>query len=223
MGLATGAFHWASSPWFVAAKQAAAEWLIDRGIMWPLTAQAPWWVLTSYPEQNDVMTPLDGAVLFAYLLAATLAIGGTVLLFRGGGQPRTERAEREGASRRAVSSSCAKPYPRRRVRRVPGPFRADHHHAACGRDHPALPCDGAVPADGRGMPVVHCPCMAHLRPLCASWSARFAASGSHGGGCPRRGSPPGPLLSDPARLRLAGRCPSAKRAQKRCSPRLPWT
>jgi hypothetical protein len=80
MGLATGAFHWASSPWFVAAKQAAAEWLIDRGIMWPVTAQAPWWVLTSYPDLNDVMTPLDGIVLFAYLLAATLAIGGAVLL-----------------------------------------------------------------------------------------------------------------------------------------------
>ena len=80
MGLATGAFHWASSPWFVAAKQAAAEWLIDRGIMWPVTAQAPWWVLTSYPDLNDVMTPLDGAVLFAYLLAATLAIGGAALL-----------------------------------------------------------------------------------------------------------------------------------------------
>ena len=80
MGLATGAFHWASSPWFVAAKQAAAEWLIDRGLTWPVTAQAPWWVLTSYPDLNDVMTPLDGLVLFAYLLAATLAIGGTVLL-----------------------------------------------------------------------------------------------------------------------------------------------
>ena len=80
MGLATGAFHWASSPWFVAAKQAAAEWLIDRGIMWPLTAEAPWWVLTSYPDQNDVMSPLDGAMLVAYLLAVTLAIGGSVLL-----------------------------------------------------------------------------------------------------------------------------------------------
>ena len=80
MGLATGAFHWASSPWFVAAKQAAAEWLIDRGLTWPVTAQAPWWVLTSYPDLNDVMTPLDGIVLFAYLLAATLAIGGAVLL-----------------------------------------------------------------------------------------------------------------------------------------------
>jgi len=80
MGLATAAFHWASSPWYVAARQAAAEWLIDRGIMWPVTAQAPWWLLTSYPEQNDVMTPLDGAVLAAYLAAAMLAIGGTVML-----------------------------------------------------------------------------------------------------------------------------------------------
>ena len=95
MGLATGAFHWASSPWFIAAKQAAAEWLIDRGLTWPVTAQAPWWVLTSYPDLNDVMTPLDGVVLFAYLLAATLAIGGTVLLLIaaasrviGGGQQR---------------------------------------------------------------------------------------------------------------------------------------
>jgi polyferredoxin len=80
MGLAAGAFHWASSPWFVAAKQAIAAWLIDRGMLWPLTAHAPWWVLTSYPGQNDVMTPLDGVVLLGYLLSATLAIGGAVSL-----------------------------------------------------------------------------------------------------------------------------------------------
>ena len=80
MGLAEGAFHWASSPWFVIAKQAIAEWLIGRGMLWPVTAQAPWWVLTSYPEQNDVMTLLDGAVLFGYLLTATVLIGGTLTL-----------------------------------------------------------------------------------------------------------------------------------------------
>jgi hypothetical protein len=80
MGLAAGAFHWASSSWFVAAKQAMAGWLIGHGILWPVTAQAPWWLLTSYPEQNDVMTLLDGAVLFGYLLTATLAIGGAVCL-----------------------------------------------------------------------------------------------------------------------------------------------
>jgi polyferredoxin len=80
MGLATGAFHWASSPWFVTAKQAAAAWLIDRGILWPLTGQAPWWVLTNYPEQNDVMTLLDSAMLLAYLFSATVAIGGAACL-----------------------------------------------------------------------------------------------------------------------------------------------
>ncbi len=79
MGLAAGAFHWASSAWFVAVKQALAGWLIDRGILWPVTAHAPWWVLTSYPEQNDVMTLLDGVVLLGYLLSATLAIGGAVI------------------------------------------------------------------------------------------------------------------------------------------------
>lgn len=80
MGLATGAFHWASSPWFVTAKQALAEWLADHGILWPLTAQAPWWVLTNYPAQNDVMTLLDGVVLVGYLLSATLIFGGIAAL-----------------------------------------------------------------------------------------------------------------------------------------------
>jgi polyferredoxin len=80
MGLATGAFHWASSPLFVAAKQMVAAWLIDHGILWPITAQAPWWVLTNYPEQNDIMTPLDGMVLASYLLIAALAIGGMASL-----------------------------------------------------------------------------------------------------------------------------------------------
>jgi polyferredoxin len=84
MGLATAAFHWASSPIYVAVKQVAAECLIERDFIWPVSAQAPWWLLTSYPEQNDVMTPLDGAVLFAYLLVAALAIGGTIMLLLAG-------------------------------------------------------------------------------------------------------------------------------------------
>lgn len=80
MGLAAGAFHWASSSLFVTAKQTIAERLIEHGILWPLTAQAPWWVLTNYPGQNDVMTLLDGAVLAAYLLIAMAVIGGMVAL-----------------------------------------------------------------------------------------------------------------------------------------------
>ncbi|RWM39469.1 4Fe-4S binding protein [Mesorhizobium sp.] len=79
MGLAVGAFQWSVSPWFVYAKQWMAEWLIENGITWPLEATAPWWVLTNYPQKNDVMTLLDGALLVAYLLAAALACGATTL------------------------------------------------------------------------------------------------------------------------------------------------
>ncbi|MBX6323240.1 MAG: 4Fe-4S binding protein [Rhodospirillaceae bacterium] len=75
MGLAPGAFHWADSAWFIAVKQALAEWLVDRGILWPLEVAPPWWILTHYPERNDVMTLLDGAVLITYVLAATLVMG----------------------------------------------------------------------------------------------------------------------------------------------------
>ncbi len=77
MGIAIGAFHWSVSPWFIAAKQALAEWLVEQGIIWPLEARAPWWLLTDYPDQNDVMTLLDGAVLIAYI-AATAAFASLV-------------------------------------------------------------------------------------------------------------------------------------------------
>ena len=80
MGLTTGAFHWASSDLYIDGKQAVAQWLIERDIMWPITATPPWWLLTSYPDQNDVMSPLDGAMLAVYLLAVTFAIGGAVCL-----------------------------------------------------------------------------------------------------------------------------------------------
>ena len=79
MGIAFGAFHWTGSPWFVWAKQTAAEWLVDHDILWPLTS-APWWILTDYPDNNDVMTLLDGAVLLAYIGAAALIVGGLASL-----------------------------------------------------------------------------------------------------------------------------------------------
>jgi polyferredoxin len=75
MGIAVGAFHWTDSAWYVAVKQQLAEWLVDRGILWPLEATAPWWVLTNYPDRNDVLTLLDGAVLVGYILATALFMG----------------------------------------------------------------------------------------------------------------------------------------------------
>lgn len=75
LGLAVGAFQWSSSPWFLDLKQASATWLIERGMTWPLEASAPWFVLTNYPDKNDVMTLLDGALLLAYIGAATVGLG----------------------------------------------------------------------------------------------------------------------------------------------------
>ncbi|MCZ7655463.1 MAG: hypothetical protein M5R42_16250 [Rhodocyclaceae bacterium] len=41
--------------------QKAAEWLVEREWFGPLESNAPWWLLTHYPEANDVFTWLDGA------------------------------------------------------------------------------------------------------------------------------------------------------------------
>lgn len=78
LGIATGAFQWSASPYFVAVKQAIAEWLVEREILWPLASDAPWWLLTHYPEANDVFTWLDGALILAYILAVGLALGGWI-------------------------------------------------------------------------------------------------------------------------------------------------
>ena len=74
-GIAIGAFHWSASPWFVEAKQFIATWLIDRDIMWPFDTNAPWWLLTNYPQQSDVFTWLDGAMVVSYIMTTALVLG----------------------------------------------------------------------------------------------------------------------------------------------------
>jgi polyferredoxin len=80
LGVAIGAFQWTVNPWFVRAKQAAAEWLIARDIGWPLADNAPWWLLTHYRDTGDVFTWLDGALIVAYIGVVALALGGLVRL-----------------------------------------------------------------------------------------------------------------------------------------------
>jgi hypothetical protein len=80
LGVAIGAFQWTVNPWFVRAKQGAAEWLVNRDILWPLQDSPAWWLLTSYPEANDVFTWLDGIAILAYIGAVALVLGGTILL-----------------------------------------------------------------------------------------------------------------------------------------------
>jgi hypothetical protein len=80
MGIAAGAFHWTSSDLFIDAKQALAETLVDLGWTWPLEPHLPWFVLTNYPDQNDMLTPLDGVLLVGYILGTAAVIGGAVSL-----------------------------------------------------------------------------------------------------------------------------------------------
>jgi hypothetical protein len=80
LGVALGAFQWTVNPWFVRAKQGAAEWLVNHDILWPLADSPAWWLLTSYPEANDVFTWLDGLAILAYIGSVALGLGGAILL-----------------------------------------------------------------------------------------------------------------------------------------------
>lgn len=81
LGVAIGAFQWTVSPWFVRAKQVAAEWLVERDILWPLdTDTPPWWLLTHQPEAGDLFSWLDGAAVLGYILFVAAILGGTVWL-----------------------------------------------------------------------------------------------------------------------------------------------
>lgn len=74
-GVAIGAFQWTVNPHFIETKQRLAEWLIERNIMWPFDENAPWWLLTHYPDQRDVFSWLDGSLLIGYMLGMGLLMG----------------------------------------------------------------------------------------------------------------------------------------------------
>ena len=80
MGLAVGAFLWSASPWFVTIKQAVATWLVERDIYWPLAQNAPWFVLTHYPQVNDSFSWLDGAIVLLFIGAGALIVGGAIFV-----------------------------------------------------------------------------------------------------------------------------------------------
>lgn len=81
IGVAAGAFQWSASPWFVAAKMKAAEWLVERDSFLLLQDNAPWWLLTHYPQANDVFTWLDGLGILAYIGATALVLGTWITLW----------------------------------------------------------------------------------------------------------------------------------------------
>lgn len=79
-GVAIGGFRWTADPWFVAVRQIAATWVAEREIWWALESNAPWWVLTHYPELGDAFSWLDGAMILVYIGAVSLVLGGALQL-----------------------------------------------------------------------------------------------------------------------------------------------
>jgi len=80
IGLAMGAFQWTVSPWFIDFKQSLAQWLVSHDWLWALQDNAPWWLLTHYPQLNDSFSWLDGFCIVAYLGTSALLIGTSLML-----------------------------------------------------------------------------------------------------------------------------------------------
>ena len=80
IGLAIGAFEWSATPWFVDLRTVLANYALDHGPAWLLADNAPWWLLTHYPDAHDVFTWLDGALIIGWIVGTALVLGGVVTL-----------------------------------------------------------------------------------------------------------------------------------------------
>ncbi|NDP41485.1 MAG: 4Fe-4S binding protein [Aromatoleum sp.] len=81
IGLALGAFEWSAMSAFVSLRSAAITLVVDHGPAWLLANNAPWWLLTNYPEVHDVFTWLDGALIIGWIVCTALLIGGWLCLW----------------------------------------------------------------------------------------------------------------------------------------------
>jgi hypothetical protein len=78
IGLALGAFEWSATSAFVSLRTAAIGFVVDHGPAWLLADNAPWWLLTNYPEAHDVFTWLDGALIAGWIIGTAVLVGSFV-------------------------------------------------------------------------------------------------------------------------------------------------
>ncbi len=79
LGLVPAALHWSDSGLFRMIRLWLVERCLDLHLAWPLSLRLPWWILTDYPLENDVMTSVDAGALLVLLsvsvAAATIIFG----------------------------------------------------------------------------------------------------------------------------------------------------
>jgi len=80
IGLAIGAFEWSGTRWFVDLRMAIADHVLEHGPAWLLADNAPWWLLTHYPDVHDVFTWLDGGLIISWIVGTALVVGGFVTI-----------------------------------------------------------------------------------------------------------------------------------------------
>lgn len=80
LGIALGAFQWSVSHWLPLIKEYLATKLIDNEIMWPFDTNAPWWLFTNYPHQQDIFSWLDGFLVIGYIVLFSICMGSFVFL-----------------------------------------------------------------------------------------------------------------------------------------------
>src|SRR6185312_12050999 len=80
IGLAIGAFEWSSTAWFVQLRTAVANYVLEHGPAWLLADNAPWWLLTHYPDAHDVFTWLDGALIIGWIVGTASILGAFVTI-----------------------------------------------------------------------------------------------------------------------------------------------
>jgi polyferredoxin len=74
-GLALAAFQWTNSFWFQHFRNVIESWFLAHGIEWVFNTNAPWWILTHYPERGDVFSWIYGIEVLSYILIVGFLFG----------------------------------------------------------------------------------------------------------------------------------------------------